>query len=169
MRGESGPGYPQPCILLLLASSHLCPWHMRRPRVTSCTCVRGTPGGTGWSTNPWLLIPISRLVSPVAQDWHPQALPTCCGLPGRGSGARLLYVPIYSRWPFWSQCIMLTLLSQGQCLVFGGSLCFSVRVSCESHVPALCMCLVFVSVSISVPTLLCLAFSRCHSVVCRLC
>lgn len=28
---------------------------------------------TGWLTNPWLPIPISRLVSPVNQDWDPLA------------------------------------------------------------------------------------------------
>lgn len=72
--GVSGPGYPQPCFLLLLASFHLCPWRTRRPRVTSCTCAHGTLSVTGWSTNPWLLIPISRLVSPVNQDWGPLLL-----------------------------------------------------------------------------------------------
>lgn len=67
-------------FLLLLASSHRCPWHMRRPRVTSCTCVHGTPGVTAWSMNPWLLTPISRLVSSVAKATIPRLCP-----PARGS------------------------------------------------------------------------------------
>lgn len=49
-------------------------------------------------------------------------------------------------------------------------LCFSLCVSCIlSPVTLLCVCLSFVSVSIFVPTLPCLAFSRCHPVICGLC
>lgn len=62
---ESGTGARancQPWFLPLLASSRRCPWHMRRLRVTSCTCAHGTQSGTDWSTSPWLPTPTSRSV-----------------------------------------------------------------------------------------------------------
>ena len=62
---ESGTGAQancQPWFLPPLASSRQCPWHTRRLRVTSCTCVPGTQSGTDWSTSPWLPTPTSRSV-----------------------------------------------------------------------------------------------------------
>lgn len=76
---ESGTGAQashQPQFLPLLASSPLCPWRTRRPRVTSCTCVHGTRSVTDWSTSPWLPTPTSRSVR--APRW------------GAGSSAGLL-------------------------------------------------------------------------------
>lgn len=169
VEGVSGPGYPQPCFLLLLASFHPCPWRTRRLRVTSCTCVPGTLSVTGWSTNPWPLTPISRLVSPVTQNWDALLL----WASWLGLGAWLPHVPVYPWRPLWSECI--NSVSRSASWSLGFSLFLS---ACTWSVSFLYVCPVSlcsvctwrcVSVSISVPTLLCLTVPRCHSVVCRLC
>lgn len=62
MEGTGAQPNPQSQFLPLLASSHLCPWRMKKPRATSCTCVHATQSATDWSTSLWLPTPISRLV-----------------------------------------------------------------------------------------------------------